>query len=68
MAESKGRIYVVSEYHGEQRVSEKLVRAGTAASAIRHVVLGRYAAEPAKPDDIVKLMTGGATVQEAGSE
>lgn len=68
MAESKGRIYVVSEFHGEKKVSESLVRAGTAASAIRHMVAGRYAADAAKPDDIVRMMSGGATVQEAGSE
>ncbi len=67
--ESKGRLYVVQEHDDAGKVlAERLIRAGTAASAIRHVVLGKYDAHAAKSDDVARLMAKGVTVSDAGAE
>lgn len=68
MAESNKRVYVVSEFEGDKLMSEKLVRAGSQAAAIRHIVGGRFSADAAKSEDVVRLMTEGVTVQDAGAE
>lgn len=70
MSESKStkRLYCVSEQISDDEMVEKLVRATSQASAIRHLVMGRFIAEPAKPEDIVRLMGAGVLVQEAGAE
>lgn len=69
MSEKNGkRIYVVQEQTSETEMTERLVRATSQASAIRHLVVGRFIAEPAGAGDIVRLMGAGALVQEAGAE
>lgn len=68
---SNKRIYVVSEVipaaEGGMTKRQCLVNAGSQAQAIAHVVKGRFSAESASPNDVVRLMTAGATVEETGS-
>jgi len=47
-----------------------LVRAGSQAQAIRHVVRGAYSAAPAKIDDVVAFMLANpeAKIEDAGEE
>lgn len=66
-AEMERRLYVVVENDGKAIV-EKLVRAGSQAQAVSHVVKARFSAEAAKSDDVARLMAAGVTVQEAGAE
>lgn len=42
-----------------------LVRAGSAAQAIRHIVSPRFAADVATPDELVELVGSGTKVREA---
>lgn len=42
-----------------------LVRAQSAAQAIRHIVSPRFTADVATPDQLVELVGGGAKVREA---
>lgn len=60
------RIYVVTEKVADSDV-QKLVNAASQAQAIAHVVKGRFSAESASPNDVVRLMTAGAAVEETGS-
>lgn len=48
--------------------AESLVRAGTPAQAIRHVVKNSVTAEVAGQDDIVKMVSAGSKVEEAATD
>jgi hypothetical protein len=60
------RIYVV-KCTLDGHTSPRLVEAGTASQAIRHVVGDKFSAEAAGPKDIVDLMTKGVTVEKANT-
>lgn len=62
------RIYVVTQATGEGDGStdqQHLVRAGSQAQAIRHVVGNQFSAEVATQDDLVTLIGKGVKVREA---
>ena len=61
------RLYVVSELVGDT-TSQSLVEAATPAQAIKHKVKARFTAEPAKPQDVVRLMSEGKKVERPGDE
>jgi hypothetical protein len=58
------RIYVVTDTLDN---SKYLVRAASAAQAIRHCA-NHYRADVASQDDLVKLVAGGVDVETAGEE
>ena len=58
------RIYVVRSPVG----GDRLVRAGSHAQAVGHVVRGTYRAEVAGQDELVQLLAVGAKVEEAGAD
>ena len=60
--EMSHRIYLVSSAEGQS-----LVRAGTQAAAIHHVVRGKYSAVVAAQETIVELLTAGQTVLDASA-
>ena len=62
------RIYVVKETAADGKTTERLVRAGSQAQAIRHVVIGRFDAETASTEDVARLVGDGAEIQTAGEE
>jgi hypothetical protein len=66
---STTRIYrVIENADGSQKEAVyHLVRAQSAAQAIRHIVTPRFVAEVATADQLVELVGGGAKVQEATS-
>lgn len=66
MASSK-RIYVVTENGGEKPVQRRMVKATTAAQAIRHVVEPRFTAEVADPEQCAELGAAGVKVEDAGN-
>ena len=57
----KLKVFVVMGSDG----NERLVRAYTAADALRHVT-PTFSVAPASQDDIISLMASGATVETAG--
>lgn len=63
---SAKRIYVVSEEVAGNVVNEWLVKATSQAQAIAHVVKGRFTAEAANVEAIIRLKD--KDVQEAGQE
>lgn len=54
------RIYIVSS--GDEK---RLVEAGSAAQAIRHVVMPKYTSKAATPKDIANIMAAGGHVEQA---
>ncbi len=56
------RIYLVID---RETQAKRLVRAGSQAQAIRHAVQGRFEATVAGQDDLVLLLAGGGTVEDA---
>lgn len=61
------RIYVVTEGTSDgTKQGEFMVKASSQAQAVAHVVKGRFSAEVASTDDVVRLMGAGATVQDTG--
>jgi hypothetical protein len=68
MSNENTRIYVVTQSTGEGNGaadSQHLVRAGSQAQAIRHVVSDQFSAEVASQDDLVTLLGKGVKVREA---
>jgi hypothetical protein len=66
MSNDNTRIYRVTESSlTEDAAVLHLVRAQSAAQAIRHVVSPRFSAEVASQDDLVTLLSKGAKVREA---
>ena len=61
------RIYKVVVNHGQQS-EEKLVRAVTRSSAIRHVATKCIVAEVASQDDVLRLARAGQDVEDSSSE
>jgi hypothetical protein len=65
---SETRIYRISEINSPAGKLCALVRAGTQAQAIRHVVRNRFSADVATQDDLVGLLSAGVKVEDAGKE
>jgi hypothetical protein len=61
------RVYAVTDTSVAD-MNIRLVRAGSQAQAIRHVVGSRYKAKPAAVDEVVQHMGSGVKVEEAGKE
>lgn len=59
------RIYVVRDTHS---CNETLVRAPSAAQALRHVTADQFEVSVATQSQLVALLTGGAQVEEASSQ
>lgn len=59
------RVYLVTEQGSEL---PRLVRAGTPAQAIRHVVKAKFTAAPASQNDLIDALGKGATVENAADE
>lgn len=64
------RMYVVTEVDitSGETLKRRLVRAGTPAQAIRHVVEPRFTAEVATTDDVAFLVGNGTKVEDAKAE
>lgn len=65
------RVYIVGSVDQQNEgafVNPELVRAGSQAQAIRHVVRGKYHAKVADQDDLIGLLNQGVKVQDAGEE
>lgn len=61
------RVYVVKEDDADGKtINESLVKAGSQAQAIQHVVKGRFSAEAASVETILRLKD--KEVAEAGAE
>lgn len=65
----EGRLYVVEEVNAAGvLVSERLVKATSASSAVRFCAGPRFGAVAAKSGDVARLMSAGALVEEEKSE
>jgi len=61
------RIYLVKEVGGNNdEPSERLVRAGNQAQAVKHVVGKRFTAKVATQDDLARMLPEGAEIVSAG--
>lgn len=62
------RIYVIADTAAPDK--PRLVRAASAAAALRHVMNGRFSAEVASQDDLVRVLQSAENigVESAGSE
>ncbi len=60
------RVYVVEEGYAEGTKISFLVRAGSPAQAVHHIVRGRFTAKAASTEDVLRLHD--VEVQDAGSE
>lgn len=62
------RIYVIHDKRGTGPGDQRLVRAGTRAQALRHVAQDVFFVNIASQDALVRLLSRGATVEDAGEE
>ncbi len=63
------RIYLVSGFGEDEMGAEKrLVEAGSAAQAIRHVVKQKYTAKAATTREVAELMTKKVSVEKATTD
>jgi hypothetical protein len=62
------RIYVIHDQRGSGPGDQRLVRAGTRAQALRHVAQDVFAVNIASQDALVRLLSSGASVEDAGAE
>jgi len=65
---SKTRIYSIAPTNAQQGTLPRMVEAGTAAQALRHVVTGMFAIAVAGSLDVVKYMESGGKVEKAKAD
>lgn len=62
------RIYRVRDLKAETLEADYLVRASSAAQAVRHAARDRFTAAVATTDDCITLTKAGVEVEESGSD
>jgi len=72
MATPRKTVYVVLNNHDPEQLPEQiaLVRAGSRAQAVNHIVRGAYSAKPASIDEVVRYMMAHPEdgIQDAGED